>query len=90
MSGTIELLEAIGSDASLRYAATEELMRVLERARADAGLVKAVAGDCSLLDAQFARRVIPMCHVSQTAEEDDEPGEVEEEESPVPREPKQG
>lgn len=43
MSGTIELLEAIGSDASLRYAATEELMRVLERARASVELTEAVA-----------------------------------------------
>lgn len=67
MSDTIELLEAIGSNASLRYAAADELMGVLERARADAGFVKAVAtGDSSLLDAQFARPEAPMSHVSQT------------------------
>lgn len=90
---TIELLETIGSDASLRYAAADELKDVLERARADAGFVNAVvAGDCSSLEAQFARPVTPMSHVSQTSTEEDEPGAVEEEElpEPAPREPQQG
>lgn len=92
---TIELLEAIGSDASLRYAAVDELKGVLERVRADAGFVKAVmAGDGSSLEAQFARPAVPMSHVSQTSTEEDEPGAAEEEEEelpePAPREPKQG
>lgn len=46
MSDTIELLEAIGSDASLRYAATEELASLLAQARVSAEFMQAiVSGD---------------------------------------------
>lgn len=50
MSDTIELLEAIGSDASLRYATVNELKSVLERARASAELTEALTvGNGALL-----------------------------------------
>lgn len=42
MTDTIELLEAIGSDASLRHARAAELKGVLEQVQADAELVQAV------------------------------------------------
>jgi len=43
MTDTIELLEMIGSDASLRYAPADELKSVLERAQASAEFANAVA-----------------------------------------------
>lgn len=50
MTDTIELLEIIGCDASLRYARADELKGVLERAQASAELTKAVAeGDMAPL-----------------------------------------
>ncbi|WP_213949902.1 hypothetical protein [Luteibacter sp. dw_328] len=54
MLDTIEMLEAIGSDASLRYASTVELTHVLERAQATGALTAAVAsGDVSHLAPEF-------------------------------------
>jgi len=50
MTDTIELLETIGSDASLRYAPADELKSVLERAKASTELTMAMAsGDSTLL-----------------------------------------
>ncbi|MBD8879159.1 hypothetical protein IHE49_01540 [Rhodanobacter sp. 7MK24] len=42
MADTIELLEAIGSDASLRYAQVDELKAVLEQTQASVELTEAV------------------------------------------------
>lgn len=57
MLDTIEMLEAIGSDASLRYASTVELTNVLEKAQASAAFTAAVAsGDTSRLDQEFGGR----------------------------------
>ena len=54
MSDTIELLEAIGRDASLRYASTGELTSMLEQAQASAALTAAAAsGDSTQLSAEF-------------------------------------
>lgn len=54
MSDTIELLEAIGRDASLRYAPSGELAGILERAQASAPLTAAAAsGDITLLSQEF-------------------------------------
>jgi hypothetical protein len=54
MLDTIEMLEAIGSDASLRYASTVELANVLEQAKATEALTAAVvSGDASLLTQEF-------------------------------------
>jgi hypothetical protein len=88
---TIEWLETIGGDASLRYAAADELKGVLERARADAGFVKAVTtGDNVLL--RSALGIPEEQHVVQSNapghgdEEDEDEGEDEGEEGgePVP------
>jgi hypothetical protein len=50
MLDTIEMLEAIGSDASLRYASTEELTVALDQVRATKALSSAVAhNDASYL-----------------------------------------
>lgn len=54
MTDTIELLEAIGRDASLRHASADELMSVLERAQASAALKATVAqGDGTRLSREF-------------------------------------
>lgn len=54
MTDTLELLETIGRDASLRHASAEALGRVLDEARASEGLRAAVAsGDGSKLDVDF-------------------------------------
>jgi hypothetical protein len=51
---TIDMLETIGSDASLRYASVEELTDVVERAQASEGLAAAVAsGDARHLAKEF-------------------------------------
>lgn len=50
MSDTIELLDAIGQDATLRHASADELAPILEQAKASEALKSAVAaGDSSLL-----------------------------------------
>jgi hypothetical protein len=57
MLDTIEILEAIGSDASLRYASTVELTAVLEQAKASDALTAAAAtGNTSHLDQEFGHR----------------------------------
>lgn len=54
MSDTIELLEAIGSDALLRHATASELAKVLLRAQAGQALMEAVAlGDRARLAKEF-------------------------------------
>jgi hypothetical protein len=55
MSNTLELLETIGRDASLRYASTGELASLLERAQASEALTAAVvSGDKTRLSVDFA------------------------------------
>ncbi|MBD8871728.1 hypothetical protein [Rhodanobacter sp. DHB23] len=88
MTDTIELLEAIGSDASLRYAQTDELMGVLEEARASAGLTTAVA----LGDGVSLRHELGLPQMSETPQMNS-PGHGDEEEEetdapqPVPSQP---
>lgn len=54
MTDTIDLLEAIGQDASLRYASAETLTKVLEQAQASGALTAAVAsGDSKRLFEEF-------------------------------------
>ena len=63
MLDTIEMLEAIGSDASLRYASTVELTNVLEQAQASECLAAAVtSGDASHLAREFG---IKQMHLPQ-------------------------
>ncbi|MEO8999303.1 MAG: hypothetical protein ABI227_08400 [Rhodanobacter sp.] len=45
MADTIELLEIIGRDASLRHASAEELTKVLEQSQASEALTAAVASN---------------------------------------------
>lgn len=73
MSDTIELLEAIGRDASLRHASAEELTAVLQKAQASEALTTAVAaGDSSLLAAELGHKTNFDPQASQTCIEEDE------------------
>jgi hypothetical protein len=59
MLDTIELLEAIGRDASLRHASAEELTNMLEQAQASVALTAAVAsGDSSRLSEEFGHKAM--------------------------------
>jgi hypothetical protein len=85
MADTIELLEAIGQNASLRYASADELSRVLEGAQASAGLTSAVAsGDCTMLFAELGPKPMNAPQISQApAREDDEPEEEDDIDEPL-------
>lgn len=76
MSDTIELLEAIGSDASLRHATAEELTGVLQQAKASEALTAAVAtGDRSLLAAELGENINVTPQATQTPSHEE--GETE-------------
>jgi hypothetical protein len=77
MPDTIELLEAIGCDASLRHASTEELTNIMEQAQASEALTAAVAsGDSSRLSAELGHKPMHAPQISQTpGHEDDDPGD---------------
>ncbi len=86
MSDTIELLDAIGRDASLRHAQSEELTRRLIEAGASPALKNAAAtGERSPLIEELAPRqnqqpqvVNAPCHEEEEEEEEqEEPGEVQ-------------
>lgn len=75
MSDTIELLETIGGDASLRHASPEQLSTMLEQAQASESLTAAAAhGDSSLLFAEFGQQKNepPQSIQSPSHEEEDE------------------
>lgn len=86
VTNTIEWLEAIGSDAALRYATAGELTTVLQAARASTVLTEAIAsGDRTVLFGEFGFRQMPVNHATLSpGHEDDEPDEGEGEE---PRDP---
>jgi hypothetical protein len=86
MSDTIELLEAIGRDASLRHASSEELADVLHKARASEALTAAVAsGDSSLLAEELGHKVnLEPQAVQHPGYDEDEPGNGTSEESDAP------
>lgn len=75
MSDTIELLEAIGRDASLRHASADELAPILELALASEVLKAAVAaGDSSLLSQELGHKPNHSPQVSNSpGHEEDEP-----------------
>ena len=78
MSDTIDWLESIGSNASLRHASTEELTDLLEQAQASEALTAAVAsGDRSLLAGELGPQLNKSPQSSQNA------GHEEEEELPL-------
>lgn len=57
MSNTVELLETIGSDASLRHASAPDLARTLAGMQATRGLRQAVAsGDITPLEEELGDR----------------------------------
>jgi hypothetical protein len=67
MLDTIELLEAIGQDATLRHASAEELTTMLEQARASKALTAAAAsGDSSRLSEEFGHKAMYTPQISQT------------------------
>jgi hypothetical protein len=91
MSDTIELLETIGRDASLRHASAEELTAQLEQVQASTALKAAVAsGDSSRLSEELGHKPMRTPQASQTGLEDEEPGEVEDDEPHRPTEPDHG
>ncbi|MGY3233036.1 hypothetical protein ACVWWJ_004520 [Luteibacter sp. HA06] len=66
MLDTIEMLETIGSNASLRHASAHELNAVLERAQASPVLMFAVAtGDSSGLFAELGYKLMRAPQVNQ-------------------------
>jgi hypothetical protein len=76
MSDTIELLEAIGRDASLRHASSEALTSVLQQSQASEALTAAVAsGDSALLAGELGHKPMHLPQVIQS------PGYEEEEET---------
>lgn len=86
MRDTIELLEAIGRDASLRHATADELAAVLAQAGASASLTAAVAAnDRTLLAGEFGEREMFSPQISQSPGcEDDDLPPCEGDEPPVP------
>lgn len=87
MTDTIELLEAIGRDASLRHATAEELQAILEQVDAPEVLTAAVAsGDSVALAAalgytrmQTTQITQHPCHEEEEDEDGDTDGEDEDE-----------
>ncbi|WP_448097549.1 hypothetical protein [Luteibacter yeojuensis] len=77
MSDTIELLEAIGRDASLRHISAEDLAGLLRQVQASEALTKTVvSGDRSWLSEEFGSILMHTTHISQIpAHEDDEDDE---------------
>jgi hypothetical protein len=78
MSDTIDLLDAIGQDASLRHASADDLSLVLERANASEALKAAVAAaDSSLLSAELGPKPTQAPQISNSPghEEEEEPGD---------------
>ena len=79
MTDTIDLLEAIGRDASLRHASTEELTTMLKQAQASEALTGAVvSGDSSQLSKELD---CPPCEPPQSTQA---PGHEEEPEEGEP------
>jgi len=79
MSDTIELLETIGKNASLRHASPEHLAQTLAGLHASEGLQQAAAsGDGAHLNQELGYRALETPHnINQTApeEEENEPGQ---------------
>jgi hypothetical protein len=92
MSDTIELLEAIGRDASLRHASSEELTRVLQESKASDVLTTAVAsGDSTVLSAEFGHNANQQPQASQTPGYDDDKTDQEQsDKSDAPSTPDNG
>ena len=85
MTDTLELLEAIGRDASLRHASDEELSHLLEQAQASEALTAAAAsGDVSLLLQELGLKQNLSPQVTQNPGHEEEQEEEEPLEAPAP------
>lgn len=84
MTDTLELLEAIGRDASLRHASDEELGNLLEQARASEALTAAASGDVSLLLKELGLKQNLSPQVTQNPGHEEEDEEEEPLEAPAP------
>jgi len=85
MSDTIELLEAIGSNASLRHASPEALAGVLRQSQASDGLTAAVAsGDSSHLADELGHKPMYLPQVSQVPGHEDDELENDDEQTDEP------
>jgi len=89
MRDTIDLLDTIGRDASLRHASPEDLAGLLRQAQANPHLTEAVAsGDRTLLSGEFGDKTMYMPQVSQFPgheDEQDDEKEDREAEEPLPQ-----
>lgn len=84
MKNTIELLEAIGSDASLRHASAGDLTQHLAQAQASAALLAAAgARDSSLLSMELGQQKNQVPQVIQTPGHEEEAPQEEELDEPV-------
>lgn len=83
MTDTIELLEAIGGDASLRYAQAGELKGVLEQVQASAELTMAVEmGDGAPLRVELGIQGVPQTQAPGHGDEEEEEADI-----PLPGQP---
>jgi hypothetical protein len=85
MKDTIDVLEAIGRDASLRHASAEVLTKVLAQAQASEALTAAVtSGDSSRLFAEFGGVKYQTPQVTNMPAREDEPEEEQPLDVPAP------
>lgn len=90
MMDTIDLLEAIGADASLRHMSGDELAKKLEASAASDALKAAAAnGDSSPLFVELGAQKSEPPQVTQAPAAPEEEGAPDEEELPVPLVPEQ-
>lgn len=88
MTDTIELLEAIGSDASLRYAQVDELRDVLEQAQVGAKFAVAVAlGDGAPLRDELGLQQVPQTNAPGHGDDEEEETDIPLPEQPLPGSP---
>lgn len=91
MSDTIELLEAIGRDASLRHASAEELTGALMQSHASDALTAAVAsGDSSLLAGEFGHKANYQPQAIQTPSHEEDETDQDDDKSDAPSTPDGG
>lgn len=86
MSDSIDLLDTIGQDASLRYASADELAEALHHAGASDALKKAASGDRSALSAELGSRPAQVPQTQIPGHEEQEPGSDEEAKPGMPPE----
>lgn len=86
MTDTLDLLETIGRDASLRHASAEELTAVLEQAQASEALTNAVlSGDSARLSKELeSPPCLPPQIIQSPGHEEEEPEEDEPLDAPTP------